>query len=89
MHLDAFGAAFDSLTVPVRNCYSINRSNTAALPFLPKAIYEDTGGALVVRVIDGSSDVTFTNVANGTILNVRVMSVRATRATATNLIGLA
>lgn len=67
MHLDALGAGFNSLIVPLRNCFSITRSDTAALPFLPKAIDENTGGALVVRAIDGSSDVTFTNVRNGPI----------------------
>lgn len=89
MPLDTFGAVLDSLIAPARNCFSITPNDTAELPFLPKAIYVGTGGTLVVRAIDGSSDVTFTNVANGTILDVRVTSVRATGTTASNLIGLA
>ena len=58
------------------------------LPFLPKAVYVGTSGTLVVRAIDGSADVTFTNVANGTILDIRVTSIRSTGTAATNLIGL-
>lgn len=89
MPLDTFNAVLDSLTAPSRNCFSITQSDAAALPFLPKAIYVGTGGNLVVRAIDGSSDVRFTNVASGTILDIRVTSVRATGTTAANLIGLA
>jgi len=89
MPLDNFSAVLDSLTAPARNCFSITPNNTEALPFLPKAIYVGTGGNLVVRAIDGGSDVTFTNVANGTILDIRITSVRATGTTASNLVGLA
>jgi hypothetical protein len=89
MSLDTFGAVLDSLIAPARNCFSITPNDNVVLPFLPKAIYVGTGGTLVLRAIDGSSDVTFTNVANGTILDIRVTSVRATGTTATNLIGLA
>jgi hypothetical protein len=89
MPLDTFGAVLDSLIAPARNCFSITPNDTAALPFVPKAIYVGTGGSLVVRAIDGSSDVTFTNVPNGSILDIRVSSIRATGTTAANLIGLA
>jgi hypothetical protein len=89
MPLDTFGTALDSLVAPARNCFSITPNDTAALPFVPKAIYIGTGGNLVIRAIDSSSDVTFTNVPNGTILDIRATSIRATGTSATNLIGLA
>jgi hypothetical protein len=88
MPLDTFGAVLDSLIAPARNCFSITPNDTAVLPFLPKAVYVGTSGTLVVRAIDGSADVTFTNVANGTILDIRVTSIRSTGTAATNLIGL-
>jgi hypothetical protein len=89
MPLDTFGAVLDSLIAPARNCFSITPNDNASLPFLPKAIYVGTGGNLVVRAIDSNSDVTFTNVASGTILDVRVTSIRAAGTTAANLVGLA
>jgi hypothetical protein len=89
MPLDNFGSATDSLIAPARNCFSISPNDTAALPVTPKAIYVGTGGNLVVRAMDSASDVTFSNVANGAILDIRVIAVRSTGTTASNLIGLA
>lgn len=89
MPLDKFSAVIDSLTAPARNCFFVTPSDNMALPFLPKAIYVGTGGNLVLRAIDSNSDVTFVNVANGTILDIRVTSIRATGTTASNLVGLA
>lgn len=89
MPLDNFSSVLDSIIAPARNCFAITPNDTAQLSILPKAIYVGTGGNLVVRAVDGDSDVTFTNVANGSLLDIRVLSVRATGTTATNLIGLA
>lgn len=89
MSLDNFGSVLDSLIAPARNCFSITPNNAATLPVLPKAIYVGTGGSLVVRAVDGTSDVTFINVASGSILDIRITAVRATGTTAANLIGLA
>lgn len=89
MPLDTFSAVLDSLTAPARNCFAITPNDNAALPFLPKAIYVGVGGNLVARAIDSGSDVTFTNVTSGSLLDIRLTSVRATGTTASNLIGLA
>jgi hypothetical protein len=89
MPLDTFGAVLDSLIAPARNCFSITPDDTAALSVVPKAIYIGTGGNLVIRAIDGTSDVTFANVASGTILDIRVAAVRSTGTSAANLVGLA
>lgn len=86
---DKFDAAVDSVIAPARNCFSITPGDSAVLSQLPKAIYVGTGGNVVVRAVDSGSDVTFVNVPNGTILDIRVTAVRATGTTATNLIGLA
>jgi hypothetical protein len=89
MSADNFDTTLDSLIAPARNCFSITPDNTAVLTILPKALYVGSGGNLVVRTIDSDQDVTFANLANGTILDVRVSAVRETGTTAANLIGLA
>lgn len=89
MPLDTFSTVLDSLIAPARNCFAITPSDSVALPIIPKAIYVGTGGNVVLRSLDGSNDVTFLNVANGTILDVRAAFVRAGGTTAANLIGLA
>lgn len=89
MPVDNFGSALDSLIAPARNCFSITPNDTISLTTLPKAIYVGTGGSLVVRAVDSTQDVTFANLANGTILDVCAVAVRATGTTASSLIGLA
>lgn len=88
MPADNFDATLDSLIAPARNCFPITPNNTADLPILPKAIYVGNGGRLVVRAVDSPEDVTFDNVASGTILDLRVIAVRQTGTTASNLVGL-
>ena len=85
---DLFGYVLDSLVAPARSCFAVTPSDTGELPLLPKALYIGGGGSLVVRAIDSDADVTFANVAAGTILDIRIIAVRATGTTATNLIGL-
>lgn len=89
MPSDTFAAVLDSLIAPARNCFAITPSDTANLPVLPKAIYVGSGGTLVIRAADAVSDVTFMNVPSGSILDIRVTSVRATGTSAGNLVGLA
>lgn len=89
MTIDKFKSAVDSVISPARNCFSITPSDDRVLDVLPKALYVGGDGDIVVRSVDGSSDVKFANVRSGTILDIRVTSVRATGTTATNLVGLA
>lgn len=89
MSFDNFGSALDSLIAPARNCFAITPHDVSALPALPKAIYVGNGGNIVLRAIDSAQDVTFVNVASGTILDVRATVVRAAGTTASNMIGLA
>lgn len=86
---DNFGSALDSLIAPARNCFPIVPNDASNLPALPKAIFVGTGGNIAIRSVDGTQDVIFMNVANGTILDVRASIVRATGTTASNMIGLA
>ena len=43
----------------------------------------------MLRAVDSTQDVTFVNVASGTILDVRATVIRAAGTTASNMIGLA
>lgn len=81
--------AVDSIIAPARNCFPVVPSDAGELVRLPKAIYVGTGGNLVVRPVDGNADVTFVNLPNGAILDVRIVAVRATGTTAGDLVGLA
>lgn len=89
MPSDNFEVTLDSLIAPARSCFAIIPHNTVELQILPKAIYVGSGGSLVIRAVDSAQDVTFANVASGTILDVRVSAVRQTGTTASNIIGLA
>lgn len=86
---DSFDSALDSVIAPARNCFSIVPHDTVELTFLPKAIYVGSTGDIVARAVDSSSDVTFRNVAAGSILDVRLIAIRATGTTASDLLGLA
>lgn len=89
MSFDSFGSALDSLIAPARNCFAIAPHDVSTLPALPKAVYVGTGGTIVLRTVDSSQDVTFINVASGSVLDVRATIIRATGTTAANMIGLA
>lgn len=58
---------------------------TNALPVVAKSLYVGGFGNVTLRAEGGSSDITFFNVPDGAILNVRATHVRATT-TATNIV---
>ena len=86
---DTFKLTSDSVMAPARAPFAITPHDSSGLPTIPKAIYIGTGGTLVLRGIDGTTDVTFVNLGDGQVLDVRASHVRATGTTAANLIGLA
>lgn len=86
---DAFEGYADSPIAPAQFCFAITPSDTADLPRATKALYIGSGGAIVIVAIRGTSPVTFANVPDGTILDVRTQAVRATGTTAFNIVGLA
>lgn len=88
MTFDPFSGTADSLTAPARNPFAIVPHATDDLPVCPKAIYVGTGGTVVLRAVDGETDVTFVNVPSGSIVPVRARAVRNT-GTASDLVGLA
>lgn len=86
---DPFAALNDSAATPSRAPYAVTPSDAAMLPMVPKALFVGTGGTIVLRGIDGASDVTFRNVASGQTIDVRAQFVRATGTTAADIVALA
>jgi hypothetical protein len=89
MTLDSFTTSADSVLASARAPFAIQPHDSDELPVLPKAIYVGTGGTVVLRGVDGASDVTFRNVPSGGVIDVRARCVRATGTTASDLVGLA
>lgn len=82
---DTFHAYNPSLDSPAENHFEITPSDTADLPFRPRALRIDTGGTIVMRD-DAQQDVSYT-VADGEILAFRPWRVLATGTTATGIVG--
>lgn len=86
---DIFHSHSDMPGAPSRAPFSITPHDSNELPVIPKALYVGTGGTVALRGIGASTDVSFVNVANGQILDVRAQYIRATGTTASDIIGLA
>lgn len=86
---DSFAAHGDAPAAPSRAPFAITPHDTNELTTIPKALFVGTGGTLVLRGVEGTADVTFKNVANGQVLDVRAHYVRATGTTAADIVGLA
>ena len=86
---DPFRHTADIPSAPAEDCFAIAPSDTAELARAPKALFVGEGGDVVLRPLNGTSDVTFRNVAAGSVLAVRARAIRATGTTAASLIGLA
>lgn len=71
-----------------RNAYAVTTSDTVALTSIPQAIYVGGAGAIVMRLMGDTADVTFTAVPAGTTLYVRPQYIRATGTVATAIVAL-
>jgi len=89
MAQDNYDTHADSEFAPSRNPLTVTPHDTNELPIIPKALYVGTGGTVVLRGVDSAADVTFVNVADGQVLDVRPHYVRATGTTASDIVGLA
>ena len=85
---DPFKYLTDSPMAPAARCLAIAPDDAFDLPSPTKAIYVGDGGDVALVALHDEAEVTFRNVASGTILDVRVKAVRATGTTAASLIGL-
>lgn len=86
---DNFSGFSDSPIAPAADCFAIAPSDSQELPTVTKAIYVGTGGDVVLRPVGGADFITFRNVPEGGILDIRARAVRSTGTTAADLVGLA
>ena len=87
MPTDRFRSAEpEDLIVPARSARAVTPSTTE-MNKPPRALYIGTGGDLVVRMLDDDDNVTFVNVPDGTILELRVKLVH-TDTTADDILAL-
>jgi hypothetical protein len=86
---DPFGAVTENLISPARSAFAITPNDDTGLSRATRAVFVGTGGNLNLRLIDASEDVVFANVPDGSVLALRIVAVRATGTTATDIIGLA
>ena len=86
--IDPHAGSGDGLGTPARRALAVTPHDTDALPILAKALWVGTAGSVVLRAVDGATDVSFT-VPAGQILPVRASHVRATGTSAGNLVALA
>ncbi len=86
---DPFANTLESVVAPASDCFAISPNDTDDLPKATKALFVGTGGDVVLRPVSGTTDVTFRNLPDGSILDVRVRAVRASGTSAANLVGLA
>ncbi|MCB2015591.1 MAG: hypothetical protein R3E11_08635 [Sphingobium sp.] len=89
MATDDFKSYSDMPAAPSRAPFSITPHDSNELSIVPKALYVGTGGTVILRGVGGNTDVTFKNVSNGQVLDVRAQYIRATGTTAADIIGLA
>jgi hypothetical protein len=85
---DPFAGAVDSVIAPATKAVAVVPHDSDALGDIPKALFIGTGGHLVLRGAGGGADVTFRNIADGTVLPVRAQFVRATGTTAADNVAL-
>lgn len=84
---DKFQTHNDSVTAPSTAPFAIVPDDTAPVPQVPKGIYVGTGGHVVVRGVNGTTDVTYRNLPDASYIAVRALYVRATGTTAGDLVG--
>lgn len=86
---DNFSGLSDTVSSPATRCFSIVPHATNDLPTVTKAFYVGGAGDVTLRAVGDMADVTFKNIAAGSIIDVRVQAVRVAGTTATFLVGLA
>jgi hypothetical protein len=87
--MDPFQSTTDSPLAPAQNCFYITPHDTGPLPLVTKSIYIGQGGDLSLIPLRGDTPVTFRNLPDGGMLDVRARAILATGTTAADLVGLA
>ncbi|WP_375450511.1 hypothetical protein [uncultured Devosia sp.] len=85
---DRYADYASSLESPAAHAFAVTPHDTNPLPEPTRALYVGIGGSVAAVLVSGA-DVLFTNVADGSILPLRVTRIKATGTTATAILGLA
>ncbi len=85
---DQFSAHGDAVSAPARLAVAIVPHDANALGDVPKALFVGTGGTIIMRGVGGGADVSFKNIADGSVLPFRAQYVRATGTTAADIVAL-
>ena len=73
---------------PATRAFAITPHDSNALTRTTRALWVGGAGNIALRMKDDTVDVTFSGIAAGTLLPVRVTHVRSTSTTATLILGL-
>lgn len=84
---DNFAKHYTELNSPAQDAYAVTPSDSANLATFARSLYVGGSGNVAITTIKGSN-VTFANVAGGTILPVRARKVLYTGTTATLIVGM-
>ena len=88
---DPYQGSSPGFSAPLGHAFDITPNDSTQLTTFTRAVWVGTGGDLKADLVgDGSGNggtVTFSNIADGTLLAVRVAKVYATGTTATDLVG--
>ena len=72
---------------PIEAGFAVTPHDTNALSAVTRAIYVGTGGDVKVQTV-GGNDLTFSNVADGSLIPIRIDMVYSTGTTASDILGL-
>lgn len=89
MFVDPFVNTSSNPSSPSEICFPIVPDDAADIQMGTKAIYVGLGGNLTIIPVRNQTPVLFTNIAPGSVLDVRVRRVLATGTTAGDIVGLA
>ncbi len=85
---DSFANAADAVFAPATRAQAVVPHDATALADIPKALFVGVGGDVVARGVNDTGDVTFRNLAAGSVLPFRARFVRATGTTAASIVAL-
>lgn len=84
---DRFENRAQSLEAPASHGFDVTPNDSADLVEISRAIYVGTGGAISLVLSSGAA-LNLANVANGSILPLRVKAIKATGTSASDIVGL-
>ena len=84
---DRFSDQATGLDSPATLAFAVTPNDGADLTEVTRALYVG-GGGTIVAVLSAGSEVTFTGIAGGSVLPIRVRRIKAAGTTATAILGL-